>query len=194
MLYCSLCTPPCPLTLLSQVRWRINGHILDTVLTCLRDKIAVGDLPVGEDLPLPPVPEGVIVDGRGMLRAPTKRDGEEEEDFKERRKRHYAYRRLVEKVRVARNYFWVGFVFFFLRFLVCEQNGVKGRGGGMIWFRVRLLARLFIQYKAKPCSPFSSHFRQGGSFLSVWHPCNSRGGRVPRGPRYWVFAFDCRIP
>ncbi|CAN0414773.1 unnamed protein product [Pylaiella littoralis] len=87
------------LNCLGKVRWRINGHILDTVLTCLRDKIAVGDLPVGEDLPLPPVPEGVIVDGRGMLRAPTKQDGEEEEDFKERRKRHYAYRRLVEKVK-----------------------------------------------------------------------------------------------
>lgn len=81
-----------------QVRWRINEKILDTVLTCLREKIAVGDLPVLKDIPLPPVPEGVIVDGTGRLKAPSKRDDEEEEDFKERRKAHYTYKRLVDKV------------------------------------------------------------------------------------------------
>lgn len=74
-------------------------------MICLRDKIAVGDLPVGKDLPLPPIPEGVVVDGRGMLKAPTRRDDEEEEVFKERKKTHYGYRRLLEKVGVALNCF-----------------------------------------------------------------------------------------
>ena len=81
-----------------QVRWRINADILDTVLVCLRDKIAVGDLPVMNDLPLPPVPEGVVLDGSGKLKAPFRRDDEPEEDFKERRKTHYTYKRLVDKV------------------------------------------------------------------------------------------------
>lgn len=67
-------------------------------MTCLRDKIPVGDLPVDKDLPLPPIPEGVVVDGRGILKAPTRRDDEDEEDFKKRRKTHYGYRRLLEKV------------------------------------------------------------------------------------------------
>ncbi|CAN0442358.1 unnamed protein product, partial [Ectocarpus sp. 12 AP-2014] len=39
------------LNCLGKVRWRINGHVLDTVMVCLRDKIAVGDLPVIKDLP-----------------------------------------------------------------------------------------------------------------------------------------------
>lgn len=75
------------------------------VLICLRDKIAVGDLPIGEDLPLPSVPEGVVVDSRGIMKAPTKRDDEDEEGFQERKKTHYAHRRLVEKVGMARNCF-----------------------------------------------------------------------------------------
>lgn len=68
------------------------------MLTCLREKIVVGDLPVLKDIPLPPLPEGVMLDGTGKLIAPTRRDEEEEEDFKERRKAHYAYKRLVDKV------------------------------------------------------------------------------------------------
>ena len=54
--------------------------MLDTVLTCLNDKIAVGDLPVGEDLPLPPVPEGVEVDERGKLVPLPKKVGDESEE------------------------------------------------------------------------------------------------------------------
>eukprot|EP00752_Nemacystus_decipiens_P002243 g2126.t1 len=87
------------LNCLGKVRWRINGDILDTVLTCLREKIEVGDLPVLKDIPLPPVPEGVVVDGAGKLTAPTRRDDEEEEVFKERRKAHYAYKRLVDRIK-----------------------------------------------------------------------------------------------
>eukprot|EP00903_Cladosiphon_okamuranus_P015271 g14112.t1 len=87
------------LNCLGKVRWRINGSILDTVLTCLKEKIAVGDLPVVKDIPLPPPPEGVVLDGTGRLKAPTRRDDEEEEDFKERRKEHYAYKRLVDKIK-----------------------------------------------------------------------------------------------
>ena len=71
------------------------------MLICLREKIAVGDLPVLKDIPLPPLPEGVVMDGTGRLQAPTRRDDEEEDDFKERRKAHYAYKRLVDKVRVV---------------------------------------------------------------------------------------------
>lgn len=66
---------------------------------CLRDKIPVGDLPVMDDLPLPPVPEDVVVDSSGRLKAPTKRDDEDEEEFKERRTAHYTYKRLLDKVR-----------------------------------------------------------------------------------------------
>ncbi|CAM9263757.1 unnamed protein product [Scytosiphon promiscuus] len=87
------------LNCLGKVRWRINGDILDTVLVCLRDKIAVGDLPVINDLPLPPVPESVIVDSSGRLKAPSKRDDEDEADFTERKSAHYAYKRLVDKVK-----------------------------------------------------------------------------------------------
>lgn len=68
------------------------------MLVCLRDKIAVGDLPVMKDFPLPPVPEGVVLESSGKLRAPSRREDETEEDFKERRKTHYAYKRLVDKV------------------------------------------------------------------------------------------------
>ncbi|CAM9586380.1 unnamed protein product, partial [Hapterophycus canaliculatus] len=87
------------LNCLGKVRWRINGDILDTVLVCLTDKIAVGDLPVIKDLPLPPVPESVIVDSSGRLKAPSKRDDEDEEEFQERKSAHYAYKRLVDKVK-----------------------------------------------------------------------------------------------
>lgn len=72
---------------------------MDTVLVCLKGKIAVGDLPVINDLPLPPVPESVILDSKGKLKAPSKRDDEDEDEFQERRKAHYAYKRLVDKVR-----------------------------------------------------------------------------------------------
>lgn len=72
---------------------------MDTVLTCLKEKIAVGDLPVGKDIPLPPLPEGVIMASTGKLKTPSKRDDEEEEDYKERQKAHYAYKRVVDKVR-----------------------------------------------------------------------------------------------
>lgn len=87
------------------MRWRINGDILDTVLVCLKEKIAVGDLPVMKDFPLPRVPEGVVLDSSGKLRAPSRREDESEEDFKERRKTHYAYKRLVEKVGGGRHGF-----------------------------------------------------------------------------------------
>ncbi|CAM9937269.1 unnamed protein product, partial [Laminaria digitata] len=90
------------LNCLGKVRWRINETVLDTVLTCLSDKIAVGDLPVGKDLPLPPVPEGVEVDSRGKLVPLPKRVGgeseEEEEAHKERRQAYYGHKRMVEKV------------------------------------------------------------------------------------------------
>lgn len=69
------------------------------MLTCLEEKIAVGDLPVVKDIPLPPPPEGVVLDGTGKLKVPTRRDDEEEEDFKERRKAHNAYKWLVDRVR-----------------------------------------------------------------------------------------------
>lgn len=67
-------------------------------MVCLRDKIAVGDLPVIKDLPLPPRPDGVTVDRLGRLRAPVQGEHEDEEVFKERRQKHYAYKRLLEKV------------------------------------------------------------------------------------------------
>ncbi|CBJ30655.1 mitochondrial DNA-directed RNA polymerase [Ectocarpus siliculosus] len=87
------------LNCLGKVRWRINGHVLDTVMVCLRDKIAVGDLPVIKDLPLPPRPDGVTVDRLGRLRAPVQGEHEDEEVFKERRQKHYAYKRLLEKTK-----------------------------------------------------------------------------------------------
>lgn len=87
-----------------QVRWRINETVLDTVLTCLNDKIAVGDLPVTKDLPLPPVPEGIELDEKGKLVPLPEKEGggveseEEEAARKKRRQAYYGYKRMVEKV------------------------------------------------------------------------------------------------
>lgn len=67
-------------------------------MVCLRDKIAVGDLPVIKDLPLPPRPDGVTVDKLSRLRAPVQGEYEDEEVFRERRRKHYEYKRLLDKV------------------------------------------------------------------------------------------------
>ena len=89
-----------------QVPWRINTEVLDTVVTCLKEKIAVGDLPTSDDLSLPPPPEGVLTTPKGGFAIPKRECFESEESHKEAYKTMVEHRRTVSKVRI----FWQLFV------------------------------------------------------------------------------------
>lgn len=82
-----------------QVRWRINCDVLDTVVTCLEEKIPVGDLPTADDLPVPPLPEGVTMNKKGNLVLPKREDYDTEDGFKAALQAMFTYRRTVNKVR-----------------------------------------------------------------------------------------------
>lgn len=94
--------PPFPLTppRVLKVRWRVNGAILDTVLTCLKEKIPVGDLPTADDLPLPPVPPGLKLGSKGRVTVPPVKDFEDPAKYDEVFKTASTYRRTAEKVRL----------------------------------------------------------------------------------------------
>lgn len=86
-----------------QVAWRINKEVLDTVVTCLEDKIAVGDLPTADDLPVPDPPDGVLVTEKGGFSIPKKEHFESEEAHKKAIKTLLEHRRMVNKVGMLRN-------------------------------------------------------------------------------------------